>query len=94
MLRDFIIVLVECSIVQMTDILQYIYIEVSNIDMIDKVYTKIIIIILSELYQLSIHRSCFGHNNSHCNTLFQHKIHLMYVNTLCVHTLEARITYK
>ena len=75
----------------MTDILQYNYIEVSNADTIDKFYGKIIIIILIYLYQLIIHRSCFGHNNSRFITLYQNKIDLINVNTLCVHTLEARI---
>ena len=36
----------------------------------------------------------FGHNNGHFNTFSQHKIHLMSVNTLCVHKSETRITYK
>ena len=41
----------------MTGIVQYNHIAISNADMIDKVYRKNIIIILGELYQLSIHRS-------------------------------------
>ena len=53
--------------------------------MIDEVYrNNIIINILGKLYELSICRSHFGHNNSHVNTLSQHKIHLMYVNKFCV----------
>ena len=74
--------------------MQYNYIAVSNVAMIDKVYINIIIIILGELYQPSFCKSHFGHNNSHFNTLSQHKMHLMYVNTLCVHKLETSITYK
>ena len=74
--------------------MQYNYIAVSNVILIDKVYNNNIIIIIGELYQLSFCKSCFGHNNSHFNTLSQPIIHLMYVNTLCVHKLETRITYK
>ena len=74
--------------------MQYNYIAVSNVVLIDKVYYNNIIIIIGELYQLSFCKSHFGHNNSHFNTLSQHKMHLMYVNTLCVQKLEARITYK
>ena len=62
--------------------------------MIAKVYRKNIIIILGELHQLSIIRSNLVNNNSHFNILSQHKIQLTYVNTLCVHKSEARITYK
>ena len=78
----------------MTGIVQYNNIAISNADMIDKFYRNNIIIILSELYQLSIHRSHFGHNNSHSNNISQQKMHLMYVNTLCVKKLELRITYN
>ena len=67
--------------------MQYIYIEVSNVVLIDKVYSNNIIIIIGDLYQLSFCKSRFGHNNSHFNTLSQHKIHMMYVNTLCAHKL-------
>ena len=75
--------------------MQYNYIAVSNVVLIDKVYNNNnIIIILGELYQLSFCKSHFGHNNSHFNTFSQYKMHLMYVNTLCVHELETRITYK
>ena len=52
--------------------------------MFDKFYRNNIIIILGKLYELSICRNNFGHNNSHFNTISQHKIHLMYVNTFCV----------
>ena len=78
----------------MTDIVRYKYIAVSNVVLIDKVYNNIIIIILGELYQLVFCKSHFGHNNIHFNTLSRHKMHLMYVSTLCVHKLETRITYK
>ena len=81
------------SFVQLTDIVQYNYITVYNVILIDKVYNNIIIIILGELYQLSFCKSRFNHNNSHFNTLSRHKMHLMYVNTLFVHKLETRITY-
>ena len=74
--------------------MQYNYIAVSNVVLIDKVYNNIIIIIIGELYQLIFCKSHFGQNNSHFNTHSQHKMHLMYVNTLCVHKLETRITYK
>ena len=74
--------------------MKYNYIVVSNADIIDKVYMNNIIIILGELHQLSIRRSHFDHNNSHLNTPFQHKMHLIYVNTLGVNKLEARIIYK
>ena len=53
--------------------------------MIDKVYRNNIIIIPGKLYELSICRSHFGHNNSHFNTLSQQKFLLMYANTFCVH---------
>ena len=73
--------------------MQYNYIAVSNVVLIDKVYNNIIIIIivLGELYQISF---CKSHNNGPFNTFSQHKMHMMYVNTLCVHTLETRIAYK
>ena len=74
--------------------MQYNYIAVSNVVLIDKVYTNNIIIIIGELYQLSFCKSNFGHKNSHFNALSQHKMHLMHVNTLCAHKLETRITYK
>ena len=74
--------------------MQYNYIAVSNVVLIDKVYNNNIIIILGELYQLIFCKSHFGHNNSHFNTLSQHKIHLMYLNKLRVHKLETRITYN
>ena len=74
--------------------MQYNYIAVSNVVLIDKVYNNIIIIILGELYQLSFCKSHFGHNNSHFNNISQHKMHLMYVNMLCVHKLETRMTYN
>ena len=74
--------------------MQYNYIAVSNVVLIDKDYNNIIIIIIGDLYQLSFCKSNFGHNNSHFNTLSQHKMYLMYVNKLCVHKLETRITYK
>ena len=70
------------------------YIAVSNVIFIDKVYYNKIIIILGELYQLSPCKSHFGHNNGHFNPLSQHKMHMMYVKTLCVQKLETRITYK
>ena len=72
--------------------MQYNYIAVSNVFLIDKVYNNNIIIILGDLYQLSFCKSHFGHKNSHFNTLSQHKMHLMYVNTLCVHKLQTMIT--
>ena len=78
----------------MTGIVQYNHIAISNTDMIDKVYRNNSIIILGDLYQLSIHISHFGHNNSHFNNISQQKMHLMYVNTFCVKKLESRITYK
>ena len=53
--------------------------------MVDNVYRNIIIIIPGKLYELSICRSHFGHNNGHFNTLSQHKIHLMCEKTFCVH---------
>ena len=84
----------ECSFVQLTDIVKYNYISVSNVILIDKVYDNIIIIIIGELYQLSFCKSNFVHNNSSFNTLSQYKMHLMYVNTLCAHKLEIRIKYK
>ena len=62
--------------------------------MVDKFYNDNITIILGELYQLIFCKSHFGHKNSHINTLSQHKMHLMYVNTLCLHKSETRITYK
>ena len=65
-----------CSFVQLTDIVQYNYIVVSNVVLIDKVYNNNIIIILGELYQLSFCKSHFGHNNNHFNTLSQHKMPL------------------
>ena len=74
----------ECSFVQLTDIVQYNYIGVSNVVLIDKVYSNNIIIILGQ----------FGHSNSNLHTLYQHKIYLMYVNTLCVYKLETRITHR
>ena len=74
--------------------MQYNYIAVYNVVLIDKVYNNNNIIIIGELYQLSFCKSHFGHNNSHFNILSQHKMHLMYVNTLCLHKLETRITYK
>ena len=74
--------------------MQYNYIAISNVVLIDKVYNNNNIIILGELYQLSICKIHFGHNNSHFNTLSQNKMHLMYVNTLCIHRSETRITYK
>ena len=74
--------------------MQYNYIALSNVVLVDKGYNNNIIIILGELYQLSFCKSSFIHNNSHFNTLSQHKMHLMYVNMLCVHKLETRITYK
>ena len=74
--------------------MKYNYIAVSNVVLIVKVYNNIIIIILGELYQLSFCKSHFGHNNSHFNTLSQHKMHLMYVNMLCVQKPETSITYK
>ena len=73
--------------------MQYNYIAVSNVVLIDKVYYNNIIIIIGELYQLSFRKSHFGHNNSHFNTLSQNKMHLIYVNTLCGKKLETRITY-
>ena len=69
-------------------------IAVSNVVLIDKVYNNNNIIIIGDLYQLSFCKSNFGHNNSHLNTLFQHNMYLMYVNTLWAHKLETRITYK
>ena len=74
--------------------MQYNYIAVSSVIFIDKVYYNNIIIILGELYQISFCKSRFNHNNGPFNTFSQHKIHLMYVNTLCVHKLKTRITYK
>ena len=74
--------------------MQYNYIAVSNVVLIDKNYNYNIIIIIGELYQLSFCESHFGHNNSHFNTLSRHKMHLMYVNTLFAHKLETSITYK
>ena len=74
--------------------MQYNYTAVSNVVLIDKVYNNIIIIIIGELYQLSYYKIHYGHNNIYFNTLYQHKIPLMYVNTFCVHKLETRITYK
>ena len=68
---------------------------VSNVVLINNVYNNNInIIIIDELCQLSYCKSHFGHNNSNFNTISQHNMHLMYVNTLCVHKLETRITYK
>ena len=57
----------------MTGIVQYNYIAISNADMIDEFYRNNIIIILGELYQLSIRRSHFGHKNSHYNNIPQQK---------------------
>ena len=74
--------------------MQYNYIAVSNVVLIDKVHNNNINIIIGDLYQLSFCKSSFCPNNSHFNTLSQHKMHLMYVNTLCVHKMETRITYK
>ena len=74
--------------------MQYNYIAVSNVFLIDKNYNNNIIIILGELYQLSFCKSHFGHNNSHFNTFSQHKMHVMYVSTLCVHKLEKISTNK
>ena len=68
--------------------MKYNHIEISNADMIDKMYWNNNIIILGELYQLSICRIHIGHNNSHFNDLSQHKMHL----TFCVHKLETSIT--
>ena len=70
------------------------YIAVSNVFLIDKFYYNNIIIILGELYQLSYCKINSGHKNSCFNTIYQHKMHLMYVNMLCVQKLETRITYK
>ena len=74
--------------------MQYNYIAVSNVVLIDKVYNNNIIIIIGDLYQLSFCKINFGYNNSHFNTLSQHKMYLMYVKTSCVQKLETRITYK
>ena len=74
--------------------MQHNYIAVYNVILIDKFYYNNIIVILGELYQISFCKSRFGHNNSHFNTLYQHKMHLMYVNTLCVQKLETRIKYR
>ena len=62
--------------------MQYNYITVYNVVLIDKFYNDNITIILGELYQLNYCKIHVGHNNSHFNTLSQHKMHLMYVNTL------------
>ena len=72
----------------MNGIVQYNYIEISNAEMIDKVYRNNISIILGELYQLSISRIHYGHNNSHFNNIPQQKMHLMYINTFCVKKTE------
>ena len=76
-----------CLFLQLNGIVYYNYIAFYKTYMIDKVYRNIIIIILGKLYELSICRSNFGHKNSNFNTLSQHKIHLMYVNILCVQNL-------
>ena len=60
---------------------------VSNTYMIDKVYRNNIIIIVGKLYELSICRSEFGHNNSHSSTLSQHKIS----PDVCKHILCTQI---
>ena len=52
--------------------------------MIDEVYRNNIIIVLGDLYQLSICSSNFVDNNSHFKNISQQKMHLMYVNILCV----------
>ena len=67
----------------MAGIVKYNYIAFYNADMIDKSYRNNINIILGDLYQISIRRSHFDHNNSHFNTIFQHKIQLMYVSIMC-----------
>ena len=74
--------------------MQYNYIAVSNVVLIDKFYNNNIIIIIGELYQLSFCKIHFGHNHSHFNTLSQHKIHLMYVDKLCLNKSETRTTYN
>ena len=51
-----------------------IILEVSNADIIDKVYSNITITIMGELYQLSIHRINFSHNNS---------ILMLFINIQC-----------
>ena len=52
-------------------------------------------IIPGDLYELFIFcKSKIFHNNSHLNTLSQHKMNLMYVKTLAVNKLETWITYK
>ena len=68
--------------------MKYNHIEISNADMIDKMYWNNNIIILGELYQLSICRIHYGHNNSHFNNIPQQKMHLMYINTFCVKKTE------
>ena len=52
--------------------------------MIDEVYRNNIIIVLGDLYQLSICSSNFVDNNSHFKNISQQTMHLMYVNILCV----------
>ena len=79
-----------CTILQLTDIVQYNYIPVSNVVLIDKVYRNNIIIIPGELSQLNFYKSHFGHNNSTFHTLSQHKMNLIYVNILFAHKLKKR----
>ena len=63
--------------------MQYNYIAVYNVVLIDQVYNNNIIIIIGDLYQLSFCKIHFGHNNSHFNNLSKHKIHLMYKQIMC-----------
>ena len=73
--------------------MQYNYIALSNVFLIDKVYRNNIINILGELNQLIFCKSDFGHNNSHFNTISQYKTHLMNVSMLFIKNLDTRITY-
>ena len=50
---------------ELPDIVQYNYIAVSNVVLIDKVNNNNNIIIIGELYQLRFCKSHFGHKNSH-----------------------------
>ena len=74
--------------------MQYIYIAVYNVVLIDKVSNNNNNIIIGELYQLSFSKSFFSHNNNNFNNFYLHKMYLMHVITLCVQKLETKILYK